>query len=323
MSKIEEKSIRVIKFSRNEEDWKYWSVKIEARADMRGFGELLAGDEKLPTKSEYTAVKATTPETPQSKEKVCLYELGGKAFDELLFSCNTSTDSGKTAVSLITECKMTENPKDNPTLAWEKLKARFKASTAPSYIKLHRKYVNSKHQCGSNPDNWITELEGMRTEMNNVEITGKSNTTATDLIIHILASVSDKYDIPATILEDTLLTSAGLKLQTVRQKLKAHFDRLKLHKDEQTDDSALVYVPVKFDQEIDRNLKNGEDVDEVANTYMRQVKTNCRGCGCYGCNGGYRCPENSANKNQNRGPSTQNMRSNQSRFVGQNQNGTI
>ena len=50
MSKIEEKSIRVIEFSGKEDDWKYWSVKFLARADLRGFGELLIGEEKLPTK---------------------------------------------------------------------------------------------------------------------------------------------------------------------------------------------------------------------------------------------------------------------------------
>ncbi len=74
MSKIKEKSIRVINFSGNDKDWEYWSVKFEARVDLRGFGEHLTGDEKLPTKSEYTTTKAVDPQTPETKGIINLYD---------------------------------------------------------------------------------------------------------------------------------------------------------------------------------------------------------------------------------------------------------
>ncbi len=73
MSKIEEKSIRVIKFSGKEDDWKYWSVKFLARADLHGFGELLIGEEKLPTKSEFALAEILDPTTPKSKETIRLF----------------------------------------------------------------------------------------------------------------------------------------------------------------------------------------------------------------------------------------------------------
>ena len=44
-------------------------------------------------------------------------------------------------------------------------------------------------------------------------------------------------------------------------------------------------------------MEDDENADEVANAYGRQVKSNCRRCGQYGCDGGYRCPENPTNKN--------------------------
>ncbi len=84
MSKIEEKSIRVINFSGNDEDWEYWSVKFEARADLRGFGELLTGDKNFLTKSEFTTAKAADPQTPTTEEIINLYEQGKKGFKELL-----------------------------------------------------------------------------------------------------------------------------------------------------------------------------------------------------------------------------------------------
>ena len=70
MSKIEERTIRVIEFSGKEDDWKYWSVKSLARADLRGFGELLTGEKKLPTKSEFTTAVSVNPATSDSKATV-------------------------------------------------------------------------------------------------------------------------------------------------------------------------------------------------------------------------------------------------------------
>ena len=161
MSKIEEKSIRVIEFSGKEDDWKYWSVKFLARANLRGFGELLIGEEKLPTKSDYTSAASIDPATPELKETIRLYDLGKKAFDKLVLSCNTTTPAGRTAFSLISECRTTDNTKGDATSAREKLKHKYEPSTAPLYIKLNRKFVNSKLTGDMNPDNWITELEGM------------------------------------------------------------------------------------------------------------------------------------------------------------------
>ena len=88
------------------------------------------------------------------------------------------------------------------------------------------------------------------------------------------------------------------RLADNKDKLSAHFDRLKMHKDELKDDGALVSIPVENDREIDRRIEENENVDEMANAYGHQVKTNCRRCGRYGCDGGYRCPENPSNKNR-------------------------
>ena len=212
MSKIEERTIRVIEFSGKEDDWKYWSVKSLARADLRGFGELLTGDKKLLTKSEFTAEESIDPATSDSKAIISLYELGKKAYDELILSCNTTTPAGKTAFSLISECRTADNPRGDATLAWKKLKHKYEPTTAPSYIKLHRKFVNSKLSVDENPDNWITELEGMRVDMNTVTIGGKSKMTEIDLTIHIVSSVPADCDIPVTILEDLLLSTTGNQL---------------------------------------------------------------------------------------------------------------
>ncbi len=50
--------------------------------------------------------------------------------------------------------------------------------------------------------------------------------TEVDLVIHIVSSVPDDYDIPVSILEDLLMSTSGkqLDLQTVQDKVSAHFD---------------------------------------------------------------------------------------------------
>ena len=79
----------------------------------------------------------------------------------------------------------------------------------PSYIKLQREFTNSKLEKGEDPDTWITELEGLKMDMNLVEIKGKSAMSEIDLIVHILASLPESYEVPVSFLEDKLTDSGN------------------------------------------------------------------------------------------------------------------
>ncbi len=117
MPKIKERTICVIEFSGKEDDWKYWLVIFLTWANLRDFGELLVGEEKLPIKSEFTLAESIDPATSQSKETIRLYNLGKKVFDELVLSCNTTTPAGQTAFLIILECQTADNQKSDATLA--------------------------------------------------------------------------------------------------------------------------------------------------------------------------------------------------------------
>jgi hypothetical protein len=88
--------------------------------------------------------------------------------------------------------------------------------------------VNSKLDLGNDPDDWITELESLQTEMDKVKISGKTDMSDVDLIIHIIASVPEKYEVVVSELEDRLTSGADkIDIEIVREKLSARFDRLK------------------------------------------------------------------------------------------------
>ena len=61
---------------------------------------------------------------------------------------------------------------------------------------MKKDFANSKlKSVDSDPDEWITELESLRSEMNRVTITGKSDMTDVDLIIHILSNLPEEYEV--------------------------------------------------------------------------------------------------------------------------------
>ena len=50
---------------------------------------------------------------------------------------------------------------------------KYAPKTAPSYIKLKQTFTNSAlEDPEDDPDDWITELEGLRTKMDALNITG-------------------------------------------------------------------------------------------------------------------------------------------------------
>ena len=62
-SNTDERSIRVLPFSGKSSDWKIWSRKFLARANRRGYKNILLGKDKVPTESEYVLATGETNAT--------------------------------------------------------------------------------------------------------------------------------------------------------------------------------------------------------------------------------------------------------------------
>ena len=177
------KSIRVIEFSGRTIDWEGWSEKFLARAKRKGYKKLLVGTESTPTVSEYAAAEGKSGAV---REKVVRAgDKNEEAFEDIILSINHTTKEGKVAFSLVKNCKTTDFPEGNCKSAWDRLVAKYAPKTAPSLLKLKKKFENSKlGNADAHPDEWITDLESLRNDMDKISLTAKM--TDQDFMIHVL-----------------------------------------------------------------------------------------------------------------------------------------
>ena len=87
-------------------------------------------------------------------------------------SINTNASVGKVAFGLVRNTKSLEFPKEN--LNWDRLVNKYALHTASSLLKLKSKCQNSKLELiNKDPDEWISNLEGLQIFMNEFRLKGK------------------------------------------------------------------------------------------------------------------------------------------------------
>jgi hypothetical protein len=62
------------------------------------------------------------------------------AYTELILLIDNKTSSGKVAFNLVKGCKNKDYADGNASMAWERLKNKFEPSSAPSLVKLEKKF---------------------------------------------------------------------------------------------------------------------------------------------------------------------------------------
>jgi hypothetical protein len=67
-----------------------------------------------------------------------IYEL---AYTKLILLIDDKTSSGKVAFNLVKGCKNKNYADGNANMAWERLKNKFEPSSAPSLVKLEKKFL--------------------------------------------------------------------------------------------------------------------------------------------------------------------------------------
>ena len=213
----EEKSIKVIEFTGT--DFKIWSKKFVARANRKGYKGLLEGTEQIPTKSEYDAAEIGSDNSKKKTRRA--WKLNELAYEDILLSINCSTSSGKTAFNLVDNCVTSDQPDGNCKLAWERLTSKYQPRSTPSYIQLRKDFANSKlSSLDTRPDEWMSELESLRTKMNKIQINGKSEMSEVDLIIHILSNLPEEYKVAVSELERKLIDdSIQPNMEDIRETL--------------------------------------------------------------------------------------------------------
>ena len=267
----EEKSIKVIEFTGA--DFKIWSKKFVARANRKGYKGLLEGTEPIPTKSEYDAAESES--SASQKKTRHAYKLNELAYEDILLSINCSTSSGKTAFNLVDNCVTSDQPDGNCKLAWERLTSKYQPRSTPSYIQLKKDFANSKlSSLDTRPDEWMSELESLRTEMNKIQIRGKTDMSEVDLIIHILSNLPEEYEVAVSELERKLKdTSIHLSMEDIRETLSSRYERIVKNDKAKKEEVAFAAFQKQF------NNKEYQAGRENRAERNRRIKGNCWYCG--------------------------------------------
>jgi len=126
MSIIEEKNLKVIIFSRKQDDWKFWEVKFLARARRKGFREILLGKETIPKDDgKFDLNKANE----KAKSKIC--DKNELAFEELVLSIDTSGGDSCIAFQSVCCYKNNDYKNGNAADAWKHLMAKYAQDIVP------------------------------------------------------------------------------------------------------------------------------------------------------------------------------------------------
>ena len=82
MPSIEEKSIRVIKFSSSSKGWEIWSEKFKVQRKRKGYTKLLLGWVEIPTQDKLTATEGGKSDS--DKKVMQLGDLNELGYEDLI-----------------------------------------------------------------------------------------------------------------------------------------------------------------------------------------------------------------------------------------------
>ncbi len=121
MSLIEEKNLKVIIFSGKQNEWKFWEVKLLARARCKGFKEILLGTVAIPKDLE----KVNLTKSVEKKQQD-IHELNELDFEELVLVIKTTKGDGRVpSFQSICCCMSNDNKKGNTVDAWKWLTNKY------------------------------------------------------------------------------------------------------------------------------------------------------------------------------------------------------
>jgi hypothetical protein len=213
-------SIKVLPFSGKTIDWPVWSVKFLARAESKGYLDLLTGDEVSPTDSEQPDSTATADEIKKFEE---LRQANKQGFIDLVLSVGNTSREGRIAFSIIKSCRNGDKKPGDVAQAWERLSEKFEPKSAQSRINLRRLITSMKMEPKQDPVEWLTSLEDIREQL----INAGSSMSDEELLEHVFANVPKDYEVISAPLEKRLGSKFNpVTIDEVRDDFNLRYQRL-------------------------------------------------------------------------------------------------
>ena len=286
MSDTEKESIHIKAFNGKHDEWQVWSAKFLARAQRKGYKEILTGDVDVPEDDE-----SFDETTEEGKRKKRLRELNEIGYEALILLIDGETQLGRVAFAIVNGCKTNKFKYGDCAKAWDRLCKKYEPKSAPSRLALRNKFNNMKLTSWKNdPEVWLTELEDIRVHL----IAAGSTMSEDDLLEHALNNLPKEYDVVVSLAEKRLGSfSDPLTIDELRDNLNLRFQK-------------LGGTPGETG-----GKGNGSGRDNAA-LFAGGFKGKCNSCGRWG-HKKINCPDNKDNDNKESG-NTQN--SNNGRFTG-------
>jgi hypothetical protein len=124
-------NVRYVIFLGKREDWETWREKFMVKAVIRGFENVLMGDDTVPPTHDAEGKKLKLSVAEQ-----LISDANKKGFGDLILSIDTTTAAGKVAFATVKGTKTTEYPGGNLRLAYLRLKTKYEPSTTPQLMQL-------------------------------------------------------------------------------------------------------------------------------------------------------------------------------------------
>ena len=151
-------------------------------------------------------------------------DLSETAYVEMILAIEGSTSHAQVAFILVRTSKTDNYPDGSANIAWTKLVRKFEAKTKPSLLKLKKIFLASKlNRKTDDPDYWITMLDDIRVKIKDINNKGIDDD---DFIGKIILSVSKEYEFIVNQIEEEKISSGGITLEDVREKLSFKYEKL-------------------------------------------------------------------------------------------------
>jgi hypothetical protein len=180
-------------------NWREWSAKFLAVADVHGYEDVLLGVEK--------PVSSTTLTRSPDEERI--FKANKEAYGNLVLSCTG------TAFGAVDSAKTADHPRGDAALAWKNLCARFEAVDNSTKVELKGEFGRSVLHTKKNPDEWFDDLDRLRQRLVQVN----SPVSGDDLLIHIMNHLPSEYSELTTTLH--AMDFGNLNLIDMQQKIRA------------------------------------------------------------------------------------------------------
>lgn len=205
-------SIKVIPFSGKAVDWPVWSEKFMARADVKGYLDILLGTQTSPRDTDTLAEDATAEQREKFEE---LKKANRDGYIDLILSIEANTEPGRVAFEVVKGSKGERKPGDC-ALAWQRLSKKFEPKSAPSRMSLKKKFLSMKLKTKEDPDVWLTRLEDLKGQL----VNANARMDDDDVLEHALNNLPKEYEIVVAPLEKRLSAQVDpLTIEELREEL--------------------------------------------------------------------------------------------------------